>query len=70
LTYTDSADDFKGLGTHTDKQYNDLAGVEELTTLPSEAFHRNIDEIVIDTGVKHADSVKTVIVCPPTIYGK
>ena len=70
LTYKDSEDDFKLLGRADEKQYDDLSGVEELTGLPSEAFHRNIDEIVIDTGVKHGDSVKTVIICPPTIYGR
>lgn len=68
MTYTDSKDDFAGLGKWTDKEYNDLSGVEELTSLPDEAFHRNIDKIVLETGIKHADAVKTVIVCPPTIY--
>lgn len=70
MTYTDSAHDFAGLGCFTDKQYNDLAGVEELTSLPSEAFHRNVDEVVLETGTSHAEAVKTVIVCPPTIYGE
>ncbi|KAF2152169.1 NAD(P)-binding protein [Myriangium duriaei CBS 260.36] len=69
LTYKDSENDFKTLGCWTDKEYNDLAGVEELTTLPDEAFHRNVDKIVLETGAQHGDSVKTVIVCPPTIYG-
>ena len=69
MTYKDSEDNFRGLGTWSDKQYNDLDGVEELTTLPDEAFHRNVDKIVIETGTTHKDSVKTVIVCPPTIYG-
>jgi hypothetical protein len=68
LTYTDSKDDFAGLGKWTDKEYNDLSGIEELTSLPDEAFHRNIDKIVLETGVKRGDAVKTVIVCPPTIY--
>lgn len=68
MTYTDSKDDFAGLGTWTDKEYNDLSGIEELTNLPDEAFHRNVDKIVIETGVKNSDAVKTVIVCPPTIY--
>jgi hypothetical protein len=69
LTYKDSEDNFRGLGTWSDKEYNDLSGVEELTTLPDEAFHRNVDKIVLDTGTQHQDTVKTVIVCPPTIYG-
>ena len=71
LTYTDSKDNFAGLGTWTDKEYNDLSGIEELTTLPDEAFHRNVDKIVLETGIQHdANGVKTIIVCPPTIYGK
>ena len=37
--------------------------------LPSAAFHRNVDEIVLNTGIKHADSVKTALICPPTIFG-
>ena len=31
--------------------------------------HRNVDEIVLRTGIEHQASVKTAIVCPPTIYG-
>ena len=70
LTYDDSKDNFAGLGKWTEKQYNDLDGVEELTSLPDEAFHRNVDKLVIDTGVKHGAAVKTAIICPPTIYGR
>ncbi|KAJ9606467.1 hypothetical protein H2200_009428 [Cladophialophora chaetospira] len=70
LTYKDSENNFRGLGTWSEKQYNDLDGVEELTTLPNEAFHRNVDKIVLETGTKHQEAVKTVLVCPPTIYGK
>jgi len=70
LTYKDSENDFETLGCWTEKEYNDESGVEELTTLPDEAFHRNVDKIVIETGTKYKDSVKTVIVCPPTIYGE
>ncbi|KAF2225998.1 hypothetical protein BDZ85DRAFT_279657 [Elsinoe ampelina] len=69
LTYKDSENDFATLGHHSDKEYNDGDKVEELTTLPDEAFHRNVDKLVLGTGTKHQDSVKTVIVCPPTIYG-
>lgn len=70
MTYDDSKDDFAGLGKWNEKQYNDVSGIEELTNLPDEAFHRNVDKLVLETGVKHSDAVKTVIVCPPTIYGK
>lgn len=37
--------------------------------LPAAAVHRIVDEIVLNTGMKHADTVKTAIICPPTIYG-
>lgn len=68
LTYRDS--EAGRLGIRDEKEYNDLEGVEELTNLPDSAFHRNVDKIVLDFGTKYAEVVKTVIVCPPTIYGK
>jgi hypothetical protein len=70
LTFWDSRDDFKNLGSWSDRQYNDLDGVGELTSLPDDAFHRNVDKIVLEAGAKHRDVLKTCIVCPPTIYGK
>ena len=70
LTYTDSENDYAGLGTRSEKQYNDLSGIDELINLPDEAFHRNVDKIVIETGVRNSESVKTVVVCPPTIAGE
>lgn len=70
LTYFDSKDNFTGLGKWSDKEFNDWDGVSELTSLPDEAFHRNVDKIVLEAGSKHGDILKTVIVCPPTIYGK
>ncbi|KEY71964.1 hypothetical protein S7711_07110 [Stachybotrys chartarum IBT 7711] len=69
LTYFDS-EVKQSFGNHDDKVFNDYEGVEELTSLPAAAFHRNIDEIVLKTGLEHADAVKTAIVCPPTIYGE
>ncbi|KAL2027627.1 hypothetical protein VTO58DRAFT_110315 [Aureobasidium pullulans] len=69
LCYQDSANDFKTLGQWTDEQHDDLEGVEAVVNLPDEAFHRNVDKIVLEAGNKNKDVVKTVIVCPPTIYG-
>ncbi|KAH6884463.1 hypothetical protein B0T10DRAFT_409678 [Thelonectria olida] len=69
LTYFDS-EVKKTFGEPDEKIFNDLDGVEELVTLPTAAFHRNVDEIVVETGTEHADRVKTAIICPPTIYGK
>ncbi|CAJ2507036.1 Uu.00g082220.m01.CDS01 [Anthostomella pinea] len=68
LTYFDSEAD--RLGEWEEKEFNDYSGVEELTHLPDEAFHRNVDQIVLKCGTEHADVVKTAIVCPPTIYGE
>ncbi|KAI8186738.1 hypothetical protein K4K56_005317 [Colletotrichum sp. SAR 10_98] len=69
LTYFDS-EVKKTYGEHDDKVFDDYDGVDEIVNLPAAAFHRNVDEIVLNTGIKHADSVKTAIVCPPTIYGE
>ena len=68
LTYFDS-EVKKTFGEEEDKVFNDLDGVDELVNLPAAAFHRNVDEIVLNTGIKHADLVKTAVICPPTIYG-
>jgi hypothetical protein len=46
--------------------YDDLEGVSKLTSLPDSAWHRDIDKLVLSSG---SDSVKTAILCPPTIYG-
>ena len=67
LTYFDTA--ANKLGEWTDKDFNDWSGVDELTHLPDEAFHRNVDKIVIEAGTKNAESTKSVVVCPPTIFG-
>ncbi|QIW97694.1 hypothetical protein AMS68_003212 [Peltaster fructicola] len=58
------------VGVYSDKLYNDWDRVHEVTSLPDDAFHRNVDIIVLEASKKHSDVLKTVIVCPPTIYGK
>lgn len=68
MTYFDTRDN--RIGEWEEKEFNDWDGVEELTNLPDEAFHRNVDKIVLETGARHGDVVKTAIVCPPTIYGR
>ncbi|KAL2210611.1 nucleoside-diphosphate-sugar epimerase [Sarocladium strictum] len=69
LTYFDS-EVKKTFGEPDDKVFDDLDGVDELVNLPAEAFHRDVDEIVLKAGTDHADRVKTAIICPPTIYGQ
>ena len=56
-------------GEALDKIYDDLEGVAEVTSLPDDAPHRNVDKIVLAAGTQHAERVKTAIVCPPCIYG-
>ena len=68
LTYFDS-EVHKTHGEPSSQIFDDWDGVSELVNLPAAAFHRNVDEIVLRAGTEHADSVKTAIVCPPTIYG-
>ncbi|KAJ5114419.1 hypothetical protein NUU61_000178 [Penicillium alfredii] len=68
LTFEDS--DKNEFGNHSDKVYDDWDGVDELLTLPDHAFHRNVDQLVLGAGAKHADVLRTALVCPPTIYGR
>ncbi|OJJ02221.1 hypothetical protein ASPVEDRAFT_52957 [Aspergillus versicolor CBS 583.65] len=51
------------------QEYNDWDGVRELVNLPADAVHRNVDEIILAASKCNQASVKTAIVCPPTIYG-
>lgn len=66
LTFEDSD---SGEFGPSDKVYDDWDGVEELLNLPDHAFHRNVDQIVLDAAAKYADVLKVALVCPPTIYG-
>ncbi|KAJ5818825.1 hypothetical protein N7474_004416 [Penicillium riverlandense] len=68
LTFEDS--DSGQYGNPSDKVYDDWDGVEELLNLPDHAFHRNVDQLVLDAAAKHADVLKVALVCPPTIYGR
>lgn len=60
----------KTYGEAASKIYNDWDGIDEVTSLPDSAPHRNVDKLVTSAGTEHAQTVKTAIVCPPTIYGK
>jgi nucleoside-diphosphate-sugar epimerase len=63
---------WKDMGTETygespsQPPYDDLENVSGHTSLPDQAFHRDVDKLVLAAG---SDAVKTAIVCPPTIYG-
>ncbi|KAF2189663.1 hypothetical protein K469DRAFT_736942 [Zopfia rhizophila CBS 207.26] len=54
------------LGGWSDKEYKDWGGVKELTILPDEALHRNVDRIGLEAGIKNGDAVKTAILCVRT----
>ena len=68
MTFDDSNKD--RLGEWSDKEYDDWDGVVKLTSLPDDAFHRNVDKIVLEAGERHGDIIKTALICLPTIYGK
>ncbi|KAJ5357266.1 hypothetical protein N7541_004424 [Penicillium brevicompactum] len=68
LTWEDS--DKNEFGNKSEHIYNDWEGVDELLNLPDHAFHRNVDQLILEAGTKHADVLKTALVCPPTIYGQ
>lgn len=50
--------------------YDDWDGVGEVTSLPDDAPHRDVDKVVLDEVSKGSSGkVKTAIVCPPVVYG-
>lgn len=51
--------DGPALGSWQEKQYNDWAGVEELTHLPDDAWHSNVDNLVLGVEGRHGGKVKT-----------
>ncbi|OJJ48912.1 hypothetical protein ASPZODRAFT_157417 [Penicilliopsis zonata CBS 506.65] len=56
-------------GIERPKSYDDWDHIDEVTNLPDDAFHRDVDKIVLEAGYSAPASVKTAIVCPCTIYG-
>lgn len=55
--------------TASTKIYSDAADIDEILALPEEQPHQPVDRIV--QGIEEANPlVKTVIVCPSTIFGK
>ena len=57
-------------GEASEKIYDDLEGVKELTSLPDDAPHVHVDRIVLNASTEHGDHVKTAVVAPPCIYGQ
>lgn len=56
-----------GFGNPTTKVYDDVRDIEEITSLPLTALHRDVDDAVITTGKQLG--VPTAIICPPLIHG-
>lgn len=52
-----------------EQSYDDLDGVDKVTSLPDSAFHRDVDKIVLAYAAEDPEAVKVAIVSPPTIYG-
>ena len=68
LTFSDVQT--KTYGEPSAKVYDDWDGIEEITSLPEDAFHRNVDKVILEGSKEYPAKLRTAIVCPPTIYGK
>ena len=64
LVYKDM--DRKTFGEASTEVFDDWDGIDTITSLPDFALHRTVDKIVL---AANCSSLKTAIVCPPTIYG-
>ncbi|KAL9111133.1 MAG: hypothetical protein Q9227_004396 [Pyrenula ochraceoflavens] len=62
--------DKDAFGQRLEREYNDWDGIKDLMSIPDQAVHRNVDKIVLAASASNPTSVKTAIVCPPTIYGR
>jgi hypothetical protein len=56
-----------GPGNPSPRAYDDVEDLEDITSLPETAFHRDVDDAVLTGGSLHG--VGTAIICPPLIYG-
>ncbi|MCJ1353972.1 MAG: hypothetical protein MMC33_003959 [Icmadophila ericetorum] len=57
----------KVLGEPSEKTYDDWEGISTMISFPDDAPHRHVDKVVI--AADNGSMIRTVIVCPPTIYG-
>ncbi|KAF4986468.1 hypothetical protein FDECE_15937 [Fusarium decemcellulare] len=64
ICFPDLRDDTYGI--KRDHVFDDWDGLEEVTSPPDDAPHREVDLAILE-GAKKGE--KTAIVCPPTIYG-
>jgi hypothetical protein len=70
LTFADArAHRFGAAPSPTAPTYDDWDGIAVVTSLPDDAWHRNVDKIVLAAAAPEG-GVKTAIVAPPTISGR
>ncbi|KAF2673096.1 NAD(P)-binding protein [Microthyrium microscopicum] len=55
------------LGKTNPHIWNDVDGIDEIYNLPEKAMHRTVDKWIQDAS---NETLKTVCVCPPDIYGQ
>lgn len=56
-------------GITREKVYDDWDGIDEVTSIPDSALHRNVDKVVLAASDVSGGKIRTAIVCPPCIYG-
>ncbi|KAK0744877.1 hypothetical protein B0T21DRAFT_280338 [Apiosordaria backusii] len=56
-------------GEKNPKVWNDVQDIDELTSLPDTALHRNIEKIVQKAAVDHGNRLKCAIICSCGVYG-
>ncbi|VBB84702.1 Putative protein of unknown function [Podospora comata] len=56
-------------GEKNPRVWNDIHDIEQLTSLPDTALHRNIEKIVQKAAVDHGDRLKCAIICSCGVYG-
>ncbi|KAI4859913.1 NAD(P)-binding protein [Hypoxylon rubiginosum] len=68
LTWYDAAHERYGQAPIPEQKYHDIDDVERIVSLPDTAIHRDVDKVVL--GANDSPAVRTLIVGPPTIYGR
>ncbi|CAG8980133.1 hypothetical protein HYALB_00011666 [Hymenoscyphus albidus] len=61
--------DGSNYGEMNPKVWSDINDIDEITSLPDDYLHRNMDKIVQAAAHRHGDKLKCAIICPPGIYG-
>lgn len=67
ISYAEFEDDKYGIAR--EKVFDDWNGIDEVTSAPENALHRNVDKAVLAANKSSGGKVHTAIVCPPTIFG-